>query len=438
VDKKALSLPILISLVVGNMIGTGIYILPAELAKYGTLSILSWIYTSIGALFLALTFAHLNNRFPKTGGPYIYCKEACGKLVGFIVAYSYWAGYLVSVAGIAVSSVGYLGFITPVLNANTSSYNEYIALAVELGFVWFFTAINMIGIHAAGVFQLILTIIKVIPLFVIIVFGLGHIQVENLTHFTVGAESGFMAISSAAALTFWAFLGLESATVPSENTRGPRDIFKATVYGTLATSIIYIVSTIVLMGMIPVTQLQHSQFPFAEAGKLLFGPSSAILIVICAVLSGLGALNACIMLQGQIVFAAARDHMFPRIFSQLSKNDSPIAGQLFSSSLVTLLLIATMNPNFLKQFDTIALLAAFLMLVVYLTSALAEIKFILNKKMSLHKIVFNRSVWVVLLSIVYSAWMLLSLDVKILLLGILLILICMPVYYFTVRRYIHA
>jgi APA family basic amino acid/polyamine antiporter len=192
------------------------------------------------------------------------------------------------------------------------------------------------------------------------------------------------------------------------------------------------------MGMIPVTQLQHSQFPFAEAGKLLFGPSSAILIVICAVLSGLGALNACIMLQGQIVFAAARDHMFPRIFSQLSKNDSPIAGQLFSSSLVTLLLIATMNPNFLKQFDTIALLAAFLMLVVYLTSALAEIKFILNKKMSLHKIVFNRSVWVVLLSIVYSAWMLLSLDVKILLLGILLILICMPVYYFTVRRYIHA
>jgi amino acid transporter len=122
----------------------------------------------------------------------------------------------------------------------------------------------------------------------------------------------------------------------------------------------------------------------------------------------------------------------------LSKNDSPIAGQLFSSSLVTLLLIATMNPNFLKQFDTIALLAAFLMLVVYLTSALAEIKFILNKKMSLHKIVFNRSVWVVLLSIVYSAWMLLSLDVKILLLGILLILICMPVYYFTVRRYIHA
>jgi APA family basic amino acid/polyamine antiporter len=217
VDKKALSLPILISLVVGNMIGTGIYILPAELAKYGTLSILSWIYTSIGALFLALTFAHLNNRFPKTGGPYIYCKEAFGKLVGFIVAYSYWAGYLVSVAGIAVSSVGYLGFITPVLNANTSSYNEYIALAVELGFVWFFTAINMIGIHAAGVFQLILTIIKVIPLFVIIVFGLGHIQVENLTHFTVGAESGFMAISSAAALTFWAFLGLESATVPSEN-----------------------------------------------------------------------------------------------------------------------------------------------------------------------------------------------------------------------------
>jgi len=438
VDKKALSLPILISLVIGNMIGTGIYILPAELAKYGTLSILSWIYTSIGALFLALTFAHLNNRFPKTGGPYIYCKEAFGKLIGFIVAYSYWAGYLVSVAGIAVSSVGYLGFITPALNANTTTYNPHLALAIELGFIWFFTAVNIIGIHAAGVFQLILTIIKVIPLFIIIIFGLSHIHLENLTHFTVGTESSFMAVSSAATLTFWAFLGLESATVPSENTRGPRDIFKATVFGTLATSIIYIISTIVLMGMIPALLLEHSPFPFAEAGKLLFGSGSAILIVICAILSGLGALNACILIQGQIVFAAARDHMFPRIFTKLSKNDSPIAGQLFSSSLVTLLLILTMDPNFSKQFDTIALLAAFLLLVVYLISALAETKFIFSQKTSLYKVLLNRSTWVVLASIAYSVWMILSLDLKILLLGAVLILTCIPVYYFTVRKYLYA
>lgn len=119
-DKKALNLPILISLVVGNMIGTGIYVLPASLAEYGTLSLLAWLYTSLGAIFLALTFANLSKRFPKTGGPYVYCKQAYGKLAGFIVAYTYWVSNLVSIAGIAVASVGYLGFITPVLNAEFS------------------------------------------------------------------------------------------------------------------------------------------------------------------------------------------------------------------------------------------------------------------------------------------------------------------------------
>ena len=96
-DKKALNLPILISLVMGSMIGTGIYILPASLAEYGSLSLISWVYTSIGAIFLALTFAHLNKRFPKTGGPYVYCREAYGKPTGFIIAYTYWMSNMVSI-----------------------------------------------------------------------------------------------------------------------------------------------------------------------------------------------------------------------------------------------------------------------------------------------------------------------------------------------------
>src|SRR5262245_5011959 len=127
-DKKALNLPILVSLVMGSMIGTGIYVLPASLAQYGTVSLLSWIYTSIGAIFIALTFAHLNRRFPKTGGPYVYCREAYGKLTGFIIAYTYWMSNMVSIAGITVSSVGYIGFIAPILNSNSASYNQYYVL----------------------------------------------------------------------------------------------------------------------------------------------------------------------------------------------------------------------------------------------------------------------------------------------------------------------
>lgn len=435
-DRKALSLPILISLVVGNMIGTGIYVLPASLAEYGTISLISWIYTSVGAIFLALTLASLNKRFPKTGGPYVYCKEAYGRLAGFIVAYTYWISNMVSIAGIAVASVGYLGFITPSLNANTSSYDQYIALGCELGIVWLFSIINMIGIHTAGVVQLFLTVIKITPLIIVSLVGLGSIHLANLTQFTPGNESTFTAISSAAAMTFWAFIGLESATVPAENTKGPKDIYKATVYGTMATSFIYILSSFVLMGMIPTTELKSSQFPFAQAGTMLFGSHAAVLIALCAFISGLGALNVCTLIQGQIVFAAARDHMFPRLFAKLSRHDVPIPGQLLSTSLVTLFLILSAEPTLLKQFNNIALLAALLTLLTYFATTMSELKFIIQSHAFKIKSLFTKHMLITLLAAGYSIWMILSFNTKIISIGIMLILLCIPIYFFTVRKYI--
>ncbi|VVC77253.1 Arginine/agmatine antiporter [Aquicella siphonis] len=437
-DRKALNLPILISLVVGNMIGTGIYVLPASLAEYGTISLFSWVYTSVGAVFLALTFASLNRRYPKTGGPYVYCKQAYGKLAGFIVAYTYWTSNMVSIAGIAVASTGYLGFITPVLDANGPAYNHMTALACELGIVWLFTFINIIGIHTAGIVQLFLTLIKVTPLILVILVGMGSVHLENLTQFTVSHESTFTALSSAAALTFWAFIGLESATVPAENTRGYRDISRATIYGTLATAAIYILSSFVLMGMIPASELKNSQFPFAEAGTMLFGPYSAVLIAICAFISGLGALNVCTLIQGQIVFAAARDHLFPRLFAKLSKRDVPVAGQLLSSTLVTLFLILTIEPTLLKQFNNIALLAALLTLLTYFATTLSELKFIIQSGQSFLRVLFTKSMLIALLAAAYSGWMISSFDAQIVGIALLIILFCIPVYYFIIRKYASA
>jgi APA family basic amino acid/polyamine antiporter len=420
------------------MIGTGIFILPASLAEYGTISLLSWVFTSIGAILLALTFAHLNKRFTKTGGPYVYCKQAYGRMIGFIVAYTYWISNLVSIAGIAVASAGYLGYLTPVLNSNTHEYNQFAALAAELGIVWLFAFINIIGIHTAGVVQLFLTIIKVIPLLLISFIGLRYIHLDNLTQFTTGHENTFGAISSAAALTFWAFIGLECATVPAENTKGSSDIFKATVFGTSVTAAIYILSTFVLMGMIPIAQLKSSQFPFAEAGTILFGPSSAVIIALCAFISGIGALNVCTLVQGQIVFAAARDHMFPKRFAKLSRHDVPVAGQLLSTSLVSLFLIMTIDPSLLKQFNNIATLAALLTLSVYFVTTLSELKFVLTSKQSAMQMVKSKSFIIALLAAIYAAWMISSFESRILSLGIILILLCIPIYLLTIRKYTHA
>ena len=433
-DRKALTLPILISLVIGNVIGTGIYILPASLAAYGSISLVSWIYTSIGALFLALTFAHLSKRYPKTGGPYAYCKEAFGRPVGFVVAYTYWTSNLVSISGLSVSCVGYLGFILPMLDSNEAQYSHVSALAVEIGFVWLFTLINLIGIHTAGVVQLCLTIIKILPLLLITLIGFGSIHLENLAPFTTSSESHFSALSSAAALTFWAYIGLEAATVPAENTAGYKDIYKATVFGTLIAAIIYILSTFVLMGMMPLDHLMHSQFPFAEAATQLFGVNAGAILALCAVISGLGALNVCVLIQGQIVFAAARDKLFPHRFAVLSKHDVPVAGQLLSSSIVTLFLILTIEPVLLQQFNNIALLASLLTLVTYLISVCAEIKFSLASHGKLSRKLISKALLIAVLAALYSIWMIMSFEKKIIFSALGIFVAAVPVYYFGVRK----
>lgn len=434
-EKKALSLPILIAMVVGNMVGTGIFVLPASLANYGTISLVSWVFTSIGALLLALTFTHLNKRFPQTGGPYNYARHAFGNLTGFIIAISYWFSNLVSIAGISIASVGYLGFIFPALNANTPAYSPICVLFLELAIIWLFTMINILGLHFAGVVQLFLTIIKTTPLFIIIIFGLSHIHLANLMQFMPNDTSAFSAISSAAALTFWAFIGLEAATVPSENTSGPRDIAKATISGTLISSFVYIASTFVLMGMIAVTELRSSQFPFAEAGAILFGPLGAGLIAVFACISGIGALNVCVLLQGQIVYAAARDNIFPHWLAKLSRRGTPIRGHIFSTFLITLLLIITMQPNLLKQFNYIAILAALLALMTYLSSAFAEIKFVFQGKKSVLHMLLTRSAIISILAAIYAIWMISSMNAEIIKIGFFIVVFCIPVYYLFIRKY---
>ncbi len=422
-DKKALTLPILVSLVVGNMIGTGIYILPASLASFGYYSLLAWGFTSLGALFLALTFAHLSKRFPQTGGPITYCQAAFGHLPGFLVANIYWASNLVSIAALAISAVSYLGYVSPWLNANSPSYHPLASLVLELGFVWLFGIINILGVHTAGVTQLYLTIIKILPLVLISLIGLNSVHLINFTSPGLQASSstGFSQLAGAAALTFWAFIGLESATVPSENTEGYRTIYKATIYGTLITAAVYILSSFVLQGMMPAASLQSSQFPFAEAAVMLFGKPAALIIAFCAFVSGIGAMNGCILLQGQIVYAAARNHYFPKAFSRLSKHDVPIAGQLFSTSVISVLLLITMQHSLLKQFDHVALLAVLLTLITYLFTTLASLK-------------LTKTLFIPGIALLYSAWMIASFEKGYLFTAIGLMVVILPFYFFTLKH----
>jgi APA family basic amino acid/polyamine antiporter len=208
------------ALVVGNMIGSGIFLLPASLGPYGGMSILGWLFTSVGAVCLALVFAKLAAWVPKAGGPYAYARLGFGDFLGFWIAWGYWIAVWVGNAAIAVACVSYLKVFFPILDSST-----WVAGSAAIALIWFFTWINCRGIREAGIAQVITTIIKIIPLVAIATLGLFWINTNHFVPFNPSEKPIFTAVSSVATLTLWAFIGLESATIPAADVVNPQKIF---------------------------------------------------------------------------------------------------------------------------------------------------------------------------------------------------------------------
>ncbi|MBS0358231.1 MAG: amino acid permease [Proteobacteria bacterium] len=406
------------------MIGSGIFLLPASLAAFGSISILGWIFTATGALFLALLFARLSNIMPKVGGPYAYCREAFGDFIGFQVAYNYWIALWVGNAAIVVAFVGYLGVFLPHLN-----HNPWRTFSVCVITVWILTIVNILGIRKAGVLQLVTTILKLLPLVALATYGLFFIHPENLSHFNVSGESNFTALTSVAAMTLWAFIGMESATVPAEDVENPtRNIPLATIVGTSVTALVYIFSTIAIMGIIPLQELAHSTAPYADAASVLFGPIGRNIIALGAAISCFGALNGWTLLQGQVPMAAARDGLFPESFARKTKVGTPITALIVSATLITLLLFLTVNSSLVKQFTFIILLATLSTLIPYLFSAMAQIIIFMKNREAFKLGVFIKSMIISIVAFIYSYWAVIGSGEKIVYYGTLLFFSAIPIY----------
>ncbi|HEY8769494.1 MAG TPA: amino acid permease, partial [Thermoleophilaceae bacterium] len=283
------------ALVIGNMVGSGVFLLPSSLASAaGPVSIFGWIFTGIGAMLLALVFARLGRTFPRTGGPYAYARRAFGDFIGFQTAWGYWIAAWAGNAAITVAFVGYLAVFWGDLNSN-----HLLAALVGIAVIWLLTFVNIFGTRETGQVQVVTTVVKFVPLAIIGVVGLFFVKSSNLTPFA--PHGTWSAISAAAPLTLWAFIGLESATVAAEEVKDPkRNIPKATVYGTLAATVVYLITTFAIMGVVPSGRLAQSSSPFALAAGDMFGGSWDKVIALVAMAATFGALNGWIMLQGRV------------------------------------------------------------------------------------------------------------------------------------------
>ena len=429
--KRSMGLWMATALVVGNMVGSGIFTLPAALSgEAGPASIVALALTGVGALLLALVFANLGRAHPRTGGPYYFARKAFGDFVGFQTAWAYWIAAWVGNAAIAVAFAGYLGVFWGDVKTN-----NWLAALVAVGAIWLFTLINIAGARETGVTQVVTTVLKFVPLAIIGIVGLFYIEGGNFTPFAPAGEGFDWHVNAAAALALWAFIGLESATVPAEEVKNPeKTIPRATILGTVLTTALYIVALVAIVGVMSQAALASSSAPFADAANAMWAGTFLGLtwgkwIALVAIAATLGALNGWIMLTARVSLAAANDGLFPRPFARVDgRRATPIFGLVVSSVLVSGLVLYNWNVDFGERFTDIVLLATWMTLIAYAYAAAAEVVLFYRERELFSWVKLTRDTVIAGLAFAYSVWAIWGSGEEWLAKGFMLLLFGIPVF----------
>jgi APA family basic amino acid/polyamine antiporter len=411
------------SLVVGNMIASGVFLLPASLAAYGGIGLLGWIGSSAGAIVLALLFSKLSKQIPNAlGGPYAYTRAGLGDFASYLVAWGYWISIWCTNAAIAVAFVSYLTVFFDVLKTNS-----LLALGTGLSAIWLLTWVNTRGVKEVGWVQKITTVLKITPLLLVTIMGLFYIDFNNFIPFNISSVSNFSAITATATLTLFAFLGLESATIPAGNIHEPeKTIPRATMIGTIITIFIYVLSSTVVMGMIPAAELKNSNAPFADAAAIIWGDRARYWVAAGAIVSTLGALNGWILLQGQMPMAAARDKLFPLIFKVENNKGVPAVGIIIGSVLISLLMMLNFTSGLNNTFTFLVLMTTLTVLIPYLFSATSYGIIILQNKFWKRDLISQ--LVIAILAFLFSLWAVLGSGQETVYWGFIAILSGIPFY----------
>lgn len=420
--RQQLGFGMAVALVIGNMIGSGVFLLPASLAAFGGLSIAGWLVSAAGATCLALIFARLATVAPASGGPYAYTRKAFGDVAGFLVAWGYWISTWGTLAALAVAGVGYLDPFIPGI-VRTPALAALLAIAI----VWLLIGVNISGVRRAGHLQVATTIIKVLPLALVGIGGLFFFDADAFTVAASGPREIAAGITQVATLTLWAFLGLESATIPAGNISHPeRTIPRATIVGTLLAAAIYIISTVGVMSLVPADALANSTAPFADGARVLFGNTAAQLVALGAAISCFGALNGWTLLVGQLPLAVARDGLFPAIFTRVSNNGTPVMGMVIAGVLASALIGMNYTRGLVDLFTFIILLSTLSVLIPYAFCALAAFR--------LGSTTLTQGTRVVAgLAFVYALWTIGGAGAETVYWGFLLLMAGLPVYVWITR-----
>ncbi len=370
-------------MVAGNMMGSGVFMLPANLAAIGSIAVIGWLITIVGAIALALVFSKLTQVYTAAGGPYAYARKAFGDYMGYQTNLVYWLANVVGNVGLVVAGLGYLTPFFP-------SLRDPLVMALgEIGIVWLLVYANILGPRMVGRIQSVTTTLALLPIIGVAVFGWFWFSGETyMQGWNVSGNNDFTAIGMTLNFTLWAFIGVETASVSTAVVKDPaKNVPIATVVGVLLAAACYILSSTAIMGIIPNKELIVSAAPFSDAVTIALGPNVGKIVALCAAAGCLGSLGGWTLLVGQTAQAAANDGLFGNIFAKVNGRGVPAAGLAIVAGLMTLQILATMSPTAADQFGKIASIAVIMTLLPYIYSSVA-IKILGRDKMERHQLTF--------------------------------------------------
>jgi putrescine:ornithine antiporter len=396
---KKMSLMQLTFIVAVNMMGSGIIMLPTNMAKVGAISLLSWGVTALGSMAIAYGFAQAGLFNQRSGGMSAYAEDAYGKPGYFNVFYLYFLSLAIGNVAIAISAVGYLATFFPWLAATP------IATTIGvIGLIWVTTFANFGGPSVTGKIGSITVWGVILPVGLLSFIGWFWFSSDtfsaawNPQGMSIGAGLG-----SSIALTLWAFLGMESAAQNSSAVENPkRDVPLACLFGTLGAAVIYILSTTVIQGIVPNAELAKSTGPFGLAYAHMFSPMVGSIVMVLAVLACLGSLLGWQFTIAMTGKSAAEERMFPSFFTKVNGMGAPVTGMLVMGVVQSLLALSTISPSLSEQFSVLVNLAVVTNVIPYIV-ALSALP-LMMKRANVEQSKYRFNVAIAVVAMLYSTY----------------------------------
>ncbi len=357
-----------IALVVGNMIGSGVFLLPASLAPFGWNAVFGWLVTIAGTLVLAWLLAVLTRALPAARDPMGFVEEGFGEVAAFLVAWIYWVSVWTAVVSIAVAATSYLSAFLPWIGATPMA-----PALCSIALVWAMTLINLRGVHAAGNFQILTVVLKTLPLLAVIVvaaivLGNGQADIRPYEAATINGAD----LRGAAALTLFALLGFECASLAAAKVENPEvNVPRAMMWGTALTGLLYLLVCSAVALMLPEAEAAASPAPLASFVARYWSAEAASLVTIFAIISCVGAINGWVLMQGELPHNMAMRGMLPGWFGRTDRRGTPLQALVASSVIATLCLLLNASRSMQGIYEFVLLLSTSAALWLYLACALA-------------------------------------------------------------------